>query len=464
MINNTYYYNDTMKIKHIITEAKGIFGRNAGDPFVHTDGRKANFQSVEAYPDPQMERFEDKESLADAIKQFEDNNHCKIEWVNQPSGASAFAVAILNDSDKLIYWGRYLQKTKANMLGVWDNKAIPQGWSLATTGATKLQAGYDPQHLIKTENEFMSTDQVVNTVKRNSPDDVQDIFAQNLQKLAQGRGDITFPGMANQMEAVRDYFGEIMQPLALAGGVIKGQAEDARKLLADGANWANCKMMWPMSMNAALCDSFLIAPNGQEIGISSKGGAGAKASAKNLYDAYKKAEQEGNTDLINSAKFTIDVVKLIGENTAKEGPFKIAEMLGMNNITPAISQEVAEYVKAGKTDFNDVSQASLDLLANFRVNNDVKGFNTGYAIMAAVAKTVAKEINLNPEFTTGALALLNQSSIIQVYTKMAKKGDDAVLSDFRAVYPPNFDGQIKVDGGKSYYSSRIQGKLAFAFS
>jgi hypothetical protein len=46
---------------------------------------------------------------------------------------------------------------------------------------------------------------------------------------------------------------------------------------------------------------------------------------------------------------------------------------------------------------------------------------------------------------------------------MVKQGDDAVLKDFRAVYPPNFEGQIKVDGGKSYYSSRIGGKLAFSF-
>ena len=452
-----------MKIKHIITEAKGIFGRNEGDPFVHTDGRKANFQSVEAYPDPQFEKYEDKNQLADAIKEFETNNNCKIEWVNSPGGALAFAVAILNDGDNLIYWGRYLRQTKANMLGVWDNKQIPQGWSLGTSGAQKLQAGYDPQHLIKTENKFMSTGQVVNTVKSNAPEEVKELFAQNLTKLASGRGDITFTGMAGQMEAIRDYFGEIMQPLALAGGVIKGQAEDARKLLADGANWKNCKMMWPMAMNAALCDSFLIAPNGQEIGISSKGGAGAKASAKNIYDAYKKAEADGNTDLINNAKFTIDIVRLIAEKTAKEGPFAIAEFLGMNNITQDISNEVAEYVQQGKTDFDGVSQASADLLANFRVNSDVKGFNTGYAIMAAVAKTVAKEINKNPEFTRGALALLNQSAVIQVYTKMTKRGDDAVLSDFRAVYPPNFEGQILVDGGKSYYSSRIQGKLAFAF-
>ena len=452
-----------MRIKQIITEAKGIFGRLPGDPFVHTNGRKANFQSVEAYPDPQMARYENADQLAQAVKEFEENNHCKIEWVNSPSGALAFAVAILHDGDSLLYWGRYLRQTKATMLGVWDNNQIPTGWSLATTGATKLQAGFDPQHLIKTENQFMSTSQVINTVKSNSPNDVKDLFAQNLQKLASGRGDITFTGMANQMEAIRDYFGEIMQPLALAGGVIKGQAEDARKLLADGANWANCKMMWPMSMNAALCDSFLIAPNGQEIGISSKGGAGAKASAKNIHDAYLKAKKEGNQDLINSAKYTISIVELIATKSAKDGPFAIAEFLNMNNITPEISQEVDEYVRTGKQNFDDVSQTALDLLSGFKVNNDVRGFNTGYAIMAAVAKTVAKEINKNPEFTQGALALLNQSSIIQVYTKMTKNGEDAVLSDFRAVYPPNFEGQILVDGGKNYYSSRIQGKLAFSF-
>ena len=453
-----------MRFRELITEAKGIFGRNAGDPFVHTDGRKANFQSVEAYPDPQISKYENAEQLAQAVAEFEENNHCKIEWVNTPSGALAFAVAILADGDNLIYWGRYLRQTKANMLGVWDNNQIPSGWKLGTSGAQKLQAGYDPQHLIKTENQFMSTSQVINTVKTNSPDDVKELFAQNLQKLASGRGDITFTGMANQMEAIRDYFGEIMQPLALAGGVIKGQAEDARKLLADGANWMNCRMMWPMSMNAALCDSFLIAPNGQEIGISSKGGAGAKASAKNIHDAYLKAKEEGNQELINSAKYTISIVELIATKSAKEGPFAIAKALGMENITDQISQEVDEYVKSGKTDFGGISQASANLLANFNVNNDVKGFNTGYAIMAAVAKTVAKEINKNPEFTKGALALLNQSSIIQVYTKMTKKGEDAVLSDFKAVYPPNFEGQIKVDGGKNYYSSRIQGKLAFAFA
>jgi len=47
---------------------------------------------------------------------------------------------------------------------------------------------------------------------------------------------------------------------------------------------------------------------------------------------------------------------------------------------------------------------------------------------------------------------------------MNKRGEDAVLKGFKAVYPPNFEGKILVDGGKNYYSSRVQGKLAFSFA
>ena len=454
-----------MRFEHILTEAKGLFGRLPGDKFVHTDGREAEFQRIDFYPDPDQAQFESPEQRDETIKNYEIELQTKIEWVNRPTSASlAFAVAVLNNREGgVMLWGRYLQKTKHDMLGTWSNKEVPAGWDLATKGAKKLQAGYDPQNLIKTENVFMTTAQVIDTVGKNAPTEVASIFTDVLYGLATGQPRTKFPGMADQMEALRDYFGEIMQPLALEGGVIKGQAEDARRILADGADWSSCKMMWPMSMNAALCDSFLIAPNGQEIGISSKGGSGAKASAKNLHDAYLKAEKEGNTELIESAKYAITVVKVIAENSAKDGPIELGKLLKIPGVDDQLSAEITNYINTGKNDFEGISQASANLLSGFKVNNDVRGFNTGYAIMAAVAKTVAKEINKNPEFSKGALALLNQSSIIQVYTSMVKQGEDAVLKDFRAVYPPNFEGQILVDGGKNYYSSRIQGKLAFGF-
>ena len=453
-----------MRLQHILTEAKGLFGRIPGDKFVHTDGREAEFARIDYYPDPNIAQFASPQERDDVIKQYEDDIKTKIEWVNQPGSSLGFAVAVLNNREGgVMLWGRYLQKTKHNMLSVWANKEVPAGWSLATKGAKKLQVGYDPQNLIKTENVFMTTAQVIDTVGKNAPPEVAPVLTDILYGLATGQPRTVFKGMADQMEALRDYFGEIMQPLALEGGIILGQAEDARKLLADGASWNNCKMMWPMSMNAALCDSFLIAPNGQEIGISSKGGKGAKASAKNLHDAYLKAEKEGNTDLIETAKYCITMIKVIAENSAKEGPVVLGKMLGIPGVDEQLSAEVDNCINTGKQDFAGLSQGAINLLSGYRVNTDTTGFNTGYAIMAAVAKTVAKEINKNTAFANGAIALLNQSSIIQVYTNMVKQGEDAVLKDFRAVYPPNFEGQILVDGGKNYYSSRIQGKLAFSF-
>jgi hypothetical protein len=454
-----------MRAREFLKEAKGIFGRIPGDAFINQDGKAYKFIAVDAYPPPEQAKFATTQERDESIANFQQQTNSQIEWTNNPTaGSMAWAVAVLDDEDGgHIYWGRYLQQTKHNMLGVWDNKNIPTGWKLATKGAKKLQAGFDPQNLIKTEAIFNNVDQAIQTVSTNITDPAKGIFVENLQHLASGRGAIIFSGMAHQMEAIRDYFGEIMQPVALAGGVIQGQAEEARQLLADGAPWSSCKITWPMSMNAALCDSFMIAPNGQEIGISSKGGSGAKASAKNLYDAYVKAQREGNTDLLNTAKYAIEVVSIIADSSAIEGPFKLGIALKVPNISDQLFTEVVTYIKTGKTTFDDISQEAAMVLRPYTVRPDVVGFNTGYAIMAAVAKTVAAAVNNNPAFGQGALALLNQSSIIQVYTKMANKGEDAVLQGFTAVYPPNFEGIIMMDGGKNYYSSRISGKLAFFF-
>jgi len=216
-------------------------------------------------------------------------------------------------------------------------------------------------------------------------------------------------------------------------------------------------------MNAALCDSFMIAPNGQEIGISSKGGSGAKASAKNLYDAYVKARDEGNEDLIQTAEYTVKICTIVAEESAKNGPIKLGEYLEIPGFDQELQEEINKYMTEGKSDLEGISAKATAALEPYNVQLTTKGFNAGYALLSAVAKTCAAKINQNPEFTKGALALLNQSSIIQVYTKMGKKGDDAVLGSFTAVYPPNFEGILKVDGGKNYYSSRVGGKMAFFF-
>ena len=459
------------EFKHIeskvLGESKGFFGRDTGDKFTHHDGREYSIVQVVAFPDAQQSKFETPEDRDAAIKAFqEEHNNAEIEWVNKPAkNMLAFGIAQLDDADgNHVFWGKYMQQVGFDLMGAWANKQTPPGWALQTKGAQKFAAGFDPQALIRTEQEFSGVDSIINTVVKNSDDQVKEVFKTALQNLAQGNGGVVFEGMYEQQAALRDYFGEIMQPVALMGGVIKGQAEDARKLLADGAEWRDCRVMWPMSMNAALCDSFMIAPNGAQIGISSKGGQGAAASAKNLNDAVTKARKNGN-EIVEAggvAEYAASIVEIIARESQYDGPIEVGKFLKVSGIDDKLNAEIKKYVQEGKTDLEGMSKQATDLISNFAVKLETKGFNAGYALLSAASKTVAKFINADDKFSKGAIALLNQSDIIQLYTNMGKSKDNAVLGEFKAVYPPTFSGKVLIEGGKNYYSSRVGGKMAFA--
>jgi hypothetical protein len=450
-----------------LAESKGFFGRNEGDKFTHQDGREYAIVQVVAFPDAQTQKFETPEARDEAIKQFQDDHGgAEIEWVNRPArNMLAFGIAQLDDQDgNHVFWGKYMQAVSFDMMGAWANKQTPPGWALQTKGAQKFAAGYDPQALIRTEQVFQGADSIINTVVKNADDQVKEVFKEALQNLAQGRNDVVFPEMYEQQAAIRDYFGEVMQPVALMGGVIKGQAEDARRILADGAEWRDCKVMWPMAMNAALCDSFMIAPNGAEIGISSKGGQGAAASAKNLSDAVKKARKNGNEIVAPGgvAEYAASIVETIAGNNQYDGPIEVGKLLKVPGVDDKLNAEIKQYIDSGKSDLDGLSPQAQKIAEPFAFKLETKGFNTGYALLSAASKTVAKIVNADDKFSKGAIALLNQSDIIQLYTKMGKRGNDAVLGEFKAVYPPTFSGKVLLEGGKNYYSSRVGGKMAFA--
>jgi hypothetical protein len=450
-----------------LAESKGFFGRNEGDKFTHQDGREYAIVQVVAFPDAQTQKFETPEARDEAIKQFQDDHGgAEIEWVNRPArNMLAFGIAQLDDQDgNHVFWGKYMQAVSFDMMGAWANKQTPPGWALQTKGAQKFAAGYDPQALIRTEQVFQGADSIINTVVKNADDQVKEVFKEALQNLAQGRNDVVFPEMYEQQAAIRDYFGEVMQPVALMGGVIKGQAEDARRILADGAEWRDCKVMWPMAMNAALCDSFMIAPNGAEIGISSKGGQGAAASAKNLADAVKKARKNGNEIVAPGgvAEYAASIVETIAGNNQYDGPIEVGKLLKVPGVDDKLNAEIKQYIDSGKSDLDGLSPQAQKIAEPFAFKLETKGFNTGYALLSAASKTVAKIVNADDKFSKGAIALLNQSDIIQLYTKMGKRGNDAVLGEFKAVYPPTFSGKVLLEGGKNYYSSRVGGKMAFA--
>jgi hypothetical protein len=446
-------------VKSILAEAKGLMGRVVGDQFKKGDST-LEFSSVEVYPQdrPQFDDAPERESFVSDIEQ---QLNAQIEWTNTPnSGSLAFGIATLTDpsnNDKPVYWGRYFKQKRVDMMGAWANNQVPTGWKLQKAGALKLDLGIDPQHLIKNENQHTSVDEIINTVANNSQGHaIQQHLIGALHSI-QAQQHPEFEGQIQNLPALRDYFGEIMGPVALMSGMVGGQAEDARQDLMGGAEWSTFGVFWPQAMNYALVDSVFIGPDGTEVGISSKGGKGAPCSAKNIADAIDKAPPE----LVKAHAYTVKIIKIVQESTAIDGPFRLAELLGV--LPKKLELEIMEYVKAGKTDYDGLSKSAKELFNYGTPKQDIPGFNVGYALIALLAKKVAAMINQEPQFSAGAIAFLNQSSIVQLYCKMGKQGNNARVTGWEALYPPNFRGKIRFDGAKNYYSSRIGGKFAFEF-
>jgi len=468
-----------------IKEAKGIFGRTDTDFW--TDGDKQwAFRQAVAIPPAQENngQFESPEARDQWIADFEAGKIPKvfaqegtfgpIEWTNEPNnGRLAIGLLFVQSTDdnpagetKII--GRYFQKTAVDLMGKWKNDQLPDGFKLASSkGAAKLDSGLDPQHLIANENQYNSTTSIINTVSKNlegNPD--QKVLVDGLKMAATGQLP-TFPGMVESIPVIRDYFSEIMGPVAMMGGLVKGDADQARQELGGGAEWKDMKIFWPLAANYPLVDSVFIAPDGNEIGLSSKGGKGAAASDKNLYDAYEKVKKQAQggsnsaTELLSNVEIAGEIATIIQNNNAKDGPFVLSEK--QNLISPKLKTEAENLIDSGATDLKQVSPEAAKLLAPYAWKTDTPGFNVGFALTSAVAKLAAQSINQDPRFSEQARLLLNQASIVQLYTKMGRQGDTARVNSYQAIYPPNFKGRVVLDGGKNYYSSRIGGKFAFKF-
>ena len=232
-----------MRAKEFIIEAKGVFGRNQGDPFLHTNGEIAEFVDVGAFPDLQTQgkQYDSPESRDVSISNIEKEYNTVIQWVNAPNATSlAFAVARVQTSDgKVLLWGRYFKQVSPDMMGKWSNKEVPAGWSLQTKGAKKVASGLDPQTLIGSEQQFKGPGTVIQQVARSG----DEVLTNALEQTAQGKLAV-FPGMVDQLETIRDYFGEIMGPVAMMGGIVGGQADEAKVALAGGTDWANMPIFW----------------------------------------------------------------------------------------------------------------------------------------------------------------------------------------------------------------------------
>jgi hypothetical protein len=196
------------------------------------------------------------------------------------------------------------------------------------------------------------------------------------------------------------------------------------------------------------------------LGVSSKGGTGADASAKNIYDAIVDAAKAGK-DLRKEYPVAADITEIIATNSMIAGPLKLAVKFGMMSNENA--SEVVSHIKNAEMDKNKLSEWAQEILTHWGMK-EPQGWNYGWWLLANIAKDVAQKINGIPEFGQQCVGILNNASMIQLYTYANAGKDGSVnVTGFKAVYPPRFSGTVLLNAGKGYNARGATQRMAFSF-
>ena len=444
-------------INNLVTESRGLFGRSQGDVFVDDNGNEIKFDHIDMMPSdkPNAAYQDENQMLADLNKITAGIDPISVNQRNPR--ARAFAVATLKYADgSEEKWIKWFIKVPSSVLGSWANNEVPLNgprWALKTKTAKKARSGLTPQDLIKTDKQ--SFDTVPGIVDRIAPG-LPDAIREGVGMIANGKLPAIFVGQKENMESIRDHLGEIIQPIALMSGLIKGDADKAANEVL-GAPFANCKVVWPQSKNTGLIDSYFVGPTGRTLGISSKGNKGANASVQNIENGIAKATPQW----LQLNDKVVSIIRTISQSSAKQGPAVLGLKLGL--ISEEEMTELMTYVNSPSKKPSNLSPNLQRFMSKIGADKSKMGYSTGYHILAGLAKEVCDVINGNPKFSKACMDILNQSDIMQIYTEAKIVGEDVHITGFRSVYPPTYSGTVELTSGKVYYASGIKGKFTFDY-
>lgn len=436
-----------MKIS-TITESRGLFARTPGDEFFNAElNQTAVFVNIEKYPE--LGAFSSTEEMTSQVQSLEDQLGA-IEWVNKPTGNKSFAIAYFDlSTGETMRWGRYFREIKPSMLRLWPSKDYPKGWSSTKKTAVKAKRGFQPTDLIGTEK-LLTANQAIDLVSTNAPPDDQQVLVQALRSIQNGQLPV-FENMASDQAAIRDYFGEIMAPLALMNNLVGGQAQEAQEVLLGDQKWSQCKITWTQHESNPLIDSALHAPNGQIVGLSSKGGDGASSSIINIHQAIEKARTQ-NPKLIKKFANTVNIIDILNKHSAIEAPLILAQQ--MNIISKKTQSRVPDLIDQNiQKPQGQFTKQEVKLIMSRNFDFDHPSFNAGAALLASIAAAVAEKINQDSVFGQAIKAFMNQSATVQINLYTAVRGQDVHVTRIQAIYPPNFTGGFVIKHSKNYVAT-----------
>ena len=445
-----------------LTEAVGLANRKAGEPFANPAGDVITFQSLDFYPrtghytQPQLQQ-----ALDQLAQQGIDAE--QIPWVNQRSNRmGAFGIATFTtDQGQPYHVGRWFSTINPNRTqNTWPNTALPGNFRLHTRAGQKETSDLKPSDILKNP-------------KSNTPDSIAQQVAQRFGTDSDPYRAIvsfmsqdlpaTVPAGNMDLAAFRDYFCELLGPIALVQGkAVEGNAKEAAdKFFGPDQGYSDCTISFNSNTIGGLYDSLLVNPQGRQIKLSSKGKEGASASVTNLNRSLRELESipEGQ-DIIKQYPEAVDIIHTIQHEGQYRSPLVLAERFGI------IDREDIDSVLALRG-----ADATLDPMTNLsdrlrQLYTQRRGRQNGrripfYHLLASIAYRVADHVNNKTNFNEAACSILNHAALVQIYTNVTKHDSDFHIT-MTARYPSKAITGVLLDPGKVYFSSGIKGNFTFA--
>jgi len=451
-----------------LDEARGLSARQPGEQFQRigsTDQQDTIvFQGLDFYP--KSGAYDSMEKMLAVYEKIAAQLKPKPEMVNQPNARTrAFGLASFDTAVGTRYLVKFAQDIKpvrtANTF--WQTQDIPGGFSQVSARGAKETVGYKPSQVL-TEFKSQTPDSILAQIRAKFGDDSPLTRATEIFYAADSFP-IVVPGEGIDFAGFRDYFCEILQPVALIQNKpVTGNASKAAEVFL-GGDYSDCVVSFNEGVSGGLYDSLMVAPNGKQVKLSSKGAKGAMASAINLLKSARELKEAGIADLVTEYQDVIDILEVINRGDHNTGPLELAVEFGIIKAgeVPKI-MDLAQYAGTKRFRIEEVPGITRNLIKiyNDRSADDPSKVVPLNHMVASIAYKVCDYVNLNTNFSDAAADILNNSAFVQMYTEAAKKGSDIIIKGFRTVWPSKLFTDVTLEAQKSYSStSSSGGKLVF---
>ena len=460
----------------VITEGVGLSNRRPGDLFKNPEGDVIVFQSLDYYPE-NGGNYRDLTDAEETVQQVADSVGIapeQIKWTNQPparrqlagegGGYAGFGIATFMDqaTNKPYYLGRWFKTINPNRaLNNFAHEYIPGGFKFASKAGAKENAGYTPTDVL-TQFQNNTPETIMNQVVAKFGQD-SDMVVATATFMQASKFPVTFTKGSINFTAFRDYFCEMLQPVALVmGKPVKGNAGDAATIFfGPGSGYGDATISFNNSKNTGLYDSLLISPDGKQIKLSSKGKSGANASVVNLLKSIQELQvAPKGKKLLEKHKDVVELLQTVKNGGHVGGALDLGVQYGIIDKDDVLTiQQLKQFGPKDKLNWG--KNKKLEQMYMSRTPKNWERVIPLEHMLSVVAYRVADYVNKNTNFGQAASEILNHSALVQMYTEATETADTISITGFRAVYPSETVTGVLLDASKAYMSTQDKGNFTF---